>query len=129
MAKQEMSLAAERGSLAAERGSTDDGSWPLLKIAFAIHEDNLKYHPTRAHWNAALVSTGLGVFLAGARGGFAALTTPAGSRAITFIKVTYAVIPLYVIPFVLGSQWDCYAASWRHNDTAKRHSSGADVLG
>lgn len=110
------------------KDEADDGSWPLLKVAFAIHEDDLKYNPTRAHWNAALVSTGLGVLLATLRGGFVALTTPAGARAITFVKVSQGIIPLYVIPFVLGSQWDCYAASWRHNDTAK-HSSGADVLG
>ena len=106
----------------------DHGLSPLIRTCFAVHAYHLESDPVRAHWDAALVSTTLGGLLASARGVFVALTMPKGLRMSTFASVTQACLPLYIVPFVLGSQFDCLTATTT-TSRFPNHSSGADVLG
>ena len=108
----------------------DDGSWPLLATCFQAHMHNIRNDPVRAHWDAAFVSTFIGGTLAVARGAVAAILQPRGLRLSTFSAVTQSCLPLYIIPFALGAQWDTYAAtSTTSDETASTYSSDADVLG
>lgn len=83
-----------------------------IEDAFAKHSHNLRYNPVLAHYEAAAVSTAVGCVLAVARGAFVSITQPPGQRLLGFRIATKAVAPLYIIPFVLGSQLDCYRWQW-----------------
>ena len=98
-----------RASLPALAGSAM-GRW--LENVFAQHSHNLRYNPVLAHYEAAVASTAVGCVLAVARGAFVSLTQPPGQRLLGFRLATQAVAPLYIIPFVLGSQFDCYRFQW-----------------
>ena len=97
-----------------------------LRSAFALHAANLEHSPVLAHWTAAGVATIFGCFLAAGRGVFVAATQPSGLRWASFAQVSRSVAPLYVIPFVLGSQLDCYEATWERQGRQRTGSwSGA----
>ena len=122
-----------------------------LRSMFALHAYNLQHSPALAHWTAAGVSTALGCVLAAGRGAFVALTQPPvrvrrqkcsslhallsaecnpfsfsqGLRWSAFISVSRSAAPLYIIPFVLGSQVDCFEASWERQGHKPREWSGA----
>jgi hypothetical protein len=81
--------------------------WPdewghRVRMAFAEHSHNLTHNPVRAHWDAAMASTTLGVVMAMARGTVVALMSPPPQRLHTFLRVSNSVAPLYCIPFTLG---------------------------
>ena len=78
----------------------------------ATHSQNLRYAPVQAHWEAAAVMGSLGGLMALARGAVVAMMEPGppAKRLLTFAIATRAIAPLYIIPFVLGSQLDCYQA-------------------
>ena len=101
------------------------GESETLRSIFALHADCLEHSPVLAHWTAAGISTALGCVLAAARGTFVAAMQPAGMRVKTFAAVSRGVAPLYIIPFVLGSQVDCYEASWERRGHARGSWSGA----
>lgn len=110
---------------------SDDASSPSLKALFALHAHYLEHSPVVAHWTAAGVSTCLGCVLAAGRGLFVAATVERAVRWTTFASVSRSVAPLYIIPFVLGSQLDCYEASWRiaghKRDTSSWSGAAADL--
>ena len=83
-----------------------------VQDAFAQHSHNLRYNPVLAHYEAAAASTAFGCVMAVARGAFVSLTQPPGQRLLAFRLATKAVAPLYIIPFVLGGQFDCYRFQW-----------------
>lgn len=83
-----------------------------IRTLFEVHDQMLTHNPVQAHWNAAAVATAGGALLSVCRGAAAALTNPAGQRLRVFAFVTQGVAPLYIIPFVLGSQVDCYETVW-----------------
>lgn len=85
---------------------------PYLRSLFAFHAHHLETSPVLAHWEAGGIATVMGCCLAAVRGMFVATTQPAGHRLTAFLSVSRAAAPLYIIPFVLGSQLDCYEASW-----------------
>ena len=114
------------------RPSEDEEVFPLvaqeseaLRSMFALHAHHLDRSPVLAHWTAAGIATSIGCTLAAARGAFVALTQPAGARFKTFAMVSRSAAPLYVIPFVLGSQLDCYEARWEREGHKKSEWSGA----
>ena len=88
------------------------GESPTLQAFFALHAWNLEHSPVMAHWTAAGLATSLGCVLAAGRGAFVAFLHPPGNRLTTFIRASRSIAPLYIIPFVLGAQLDCYEASW-----------------
>jgi len=102
-------------------------------MAFAEHDYLLTHDPARAHWNAAVVAMSFGSLLSIARGSVAAFTNPPGQRWAIFIFVTRGVAPLYIVPFVMGTQWDCYQAAWaKRSPNARPHTAtlgGAEDLG
>ena len=100
-----------------------------LRALFALHAEHLETSPVLAHWTAAGFSTILGFTLASCRGLFVAGMQPAGTRLQTFGRTTRAVAPLYIIPFVLGGQLDCYDTVARKNAAARDLSTGAADLG
>ena len=92
---------------------------------FAFHAYQLENNPVAAHWAAAGVSTAIGCFMATVRGLCVAVMQPPGARLQTWAGVTRSVAPLYIIPFVLGSQLDCYEASWERQGRERSSWSGA----
>ena len=102
------------------------GEGAPLRAIFALHAHYLETQPAFAHWVSAGVSTALGCVLAAGRGAFVAATQPAGLRLSTFVVVSRSVAPLYIIPFVLGGQLDCYETTWEREGRAREGSwSGA----
>lgn len=99
-----------------------------IQAAFREHSRLLQSDPARAHWNAAAVATTVGLGFSMARGSVAALLSPPGQRLAAFYYVSRGVSPLYVIPFVLATQVDCYAATWA-NRGAPRPPSEAGLGG
>ena len=99
-----------------------------VQQAFADHSKLLETNPVRAHWNSAAVSASFGMAMSVARGGVAAMTNPPGQRLFAFLFVTRAVAPLYIIPFVIGSQVDDYEASWAKQNRSAR-AKRADMGG
>ena len=108
-----------------------DGESPYLRSLFAFHLYQLQHNPVQAHWNAGGCATVLGCVLAAVRGFSVAVTQPAGHRVAAFIGVSRAAAPLYIIPFVLGSQLDCYEATWarerQQRSTVWAGTSAADL--
>ena len=90
-----------------------------LREALAVHDYNLTHDPARAHWNAALAGTAVGLLMSGARGAVTALMQPSPLRWQCFFLVSRGVAPLYVIPFVLGTQLDCYQTCWERRGVAR----------
>lgn len=87
-----------------------------VRLAFAQHSHNLKHAPVLAHYEAAMVSTLVGCAFAVARGIVVASMQPPGQRLKVLPLATRGIAPLYIVPFVLGSQLDCYMASWERDD-------------
>ena len=112
-----------------EREREEPGS-PRLAALFALHAEALEHQPVLAHWTAAGFATLFGCVLAAGRGAFVAVTQPAGLRWAAFANVSRSVAPLYIIPFVLGSQLDCYEQTWArrgHQSTGTWSGAAADL--
>ena len=94
----------------------DENSLPRwqqrLRTALWWHKYNLQHNPVQAHWDAATASTIFGMAMAVARGAVVASMNSPAQRLHSFLMVTRGTAPLYIIPFVLGSQLDCYQATW-----------------
>ena len=111
----------------AEAATSGESEW--LRSLFALHAHHLETSPVMAHWTAAGVSTMIGCTLASVRGIFVASTQPHGVRLETFLRVSRGVAPLYIIPFVLGSQLDCYEVSWAREGRRRAELGGVADLG
>jgi len=96
-----------------------DGASPYLRSIFAFQQYQLQNNPVQAHWYAGGCATVLGCALAAVRGLSVAVTQQKGLRMAAFIGVSRAAAPLYIIPFVLGSQLDCYEATWAREKAEK----------
>eukprot|EP00965_Chrysotila_dentata_P222412 6192954-Pleurochrysis_carterae.AAC.2 len=81
-------------------------------------------HPVFAHWSAAAAATLFGCVLAAGRGAVFAATCAPAERAAGFAFATRGAAPLYVVPFVLGSQLDCYETQW---ELARRGTRRTDL--
>mmetsp|Transcript_34896 Transcript_34896/g.73387 ORF Transcript_34896/g.73387 Transcript_34896/m.73387 type:complete len:121 (-) Transcript_34896:620-982(-) len=100
-------------------------SWPpSLKSLFDWHAYNLQTDPVFAHWSAAAAATLFGCVLAAGRGAVFAATCAPAERAAGFAFATRGAAPLYVVPFVLGSQLDCYETQW---ELARRGTRRTDL--
>ena len=73
-----------------------------VRMGFAEHNFNLSHDPVRAHWDAAAVSTALGLTMAVLRGAVVAGMSPPAHRWAVFASVARSTAPLYCIPFTLG---------------------------
>ena len=93
----------------------------------AQHDHDLTHNPVVAHWNAAACATGLGCFMALARGAVVAIMQPRGLRLSAFLGVSRAAAPFYVVPFVLGTQLDCYWSQWESRGLGHRSSYSSDA--
>jgi len=85
---------------------------PLARL-LAQHDQDMTYEPSRACRRLAIAAAAAGVSLAFARGAVAAILTPTGTFAegvFHFGAVFKTCAPLYVLPFVLVSQYDCWNA-------------------
>lgn len=95
-------------------------SVPWLRRALEEHSFNLVHNPALAHWHAATASAILGCALAAVRGTIVAVMQPPAGRWPAFVGITRGVTPLYVIPFVLVSQYDCYQTAWERRGAGPR---------
>ena len=85
-----------------------------IRAAFKQHSYNLRFDPVLAHWEAAAVSTTIGLILALARGATAAVMNPPHLRLATFAFVSRSVAPL------------CVPRS--HIPTSSNHSHGCPTM-
>lgn len=98
------------------------------------HERDMEHNPSRACRRLALCAATAGVALAGARGLVAATLSPAlslGERVFACRAVFQTCVPLYVLPFVLVSQYDCWTAVAERRAPRRRrwHNDAANDLG
>jgi len=108
-----------------EKASYGGTVTPLERV-LAQHDSDMTHNPGRACRRLAMTATVAGFSLAVARGAVAAYLTPAGSTASVIVfhfgAVFKTCLPLYVLPFVLVSQYDCWTAvAERREGAIKRH--------
>uniref|UniRef100_A0A6U4G5L2 Uncharacterized protein n=1 Tax=Phaeomonas parva TaxID=124430 RepID=A0A6U4G5L2_9STRA len=72
------------------------------------HGWDCEFRPARAHVNAACASLIFGLGLGVGRGTVFAMTVPGPQRLRGFFFAAKSTAPLYCIPFLLGSQYDCW---------------------
>jgi hypothetical protein len=84
------------------------------------HSCNLDADPVYAHWSAAAAAVCAGVAMAMARGAVAAAMLPRAEQLPVFAAVTRGAAPLYCVPFVLGTQLDCWETSARRRGERRR---------
>ena len=82
---------------------------PTLTNLLDWHSHNIDRDPLFAHYSAAAAAVLAGVVFGLARGASTALLSAKGSRLAGFILATKTATPLYVTPFVLGTQLDCWS--------------------
>ena len=85
------------------------------------HSHNLDRDPLFGHYSAAAAAVIAGVIFGFARGASTALLAAPGSRLTGFIVATTTATPLYVTPFVLGTQWDCWSTVSERAATRRGH--------
>ena len=82
---------------------------PTLTNLLDWHSHNIDRDPLFAHYSSAAAAVLAGVVFGLARGASTALLSAKGSRLAGFILATKTATPLYVTPFVLGTQLDCWS--------------------
>ena len=82
---------------------------PTLANLLDWHSHNIDRDPLFAHYSSAAAAVLAGVVFGLARGASTALLSAKGSRLTGFILATKTATPLYVTPFVLGTQLDCWS--------------------
>ena len=82
---------------------------PTLTNLLDWHSHNIDRDPLFAHYSSAAAAVLAGVVFGLARGASTALLSAKGSRLTGFILATKTATPLYVTPFVLGTQLDCWS--------------------
>ena len=82
---------------------------PTLTNLLDWHSHNIDRDPLFAHYSSAAAAVLAGVAFGLARGASTALLSAPGSRLTGFILATKTATPLYVTPFVLGTQLDCWS--------------------
>ena len=82
---------------------------PTLTNLLDWHSHNVDRDPLFAHYSSAAAAVVAGVVFGLARGASTALLSAKGSRLAGFILATKTATPLYVTPFVLGTQLDCWS--------------------
>ena len=82
---------------------------PTLTNLLDWHSHNIDRDPLFAHYSSAATAVVAGVVFGLARGASTALLSAPGSRLTGFILATKTATPLYVTPFVLGTQLDCWS--------------------
>jgi len=96
-----------------EKASFGGTVTPWARV-LAQHDADMTHNPKRACRRLALTATVAGFSLAFARGAVAASLTPSPttSAAVVFHfgAVFKTCLPLYVLPFLLASQYDCWTA-------------------
>ena len=99
---------------------------PTLTNLLDWHSHNIDRDPLFAHYSSAAAAVLAGVVFGLARGASTALLSAKGSRLTGFILATKTATPLYVTPFVLGTQLDCWPRSqrWRRSVAATCPRSG-----
>ena len=106
---------------------------PTLKELAEAHSWNIDHRPVYARWSIAAFAVGVGCAFGAARGLVNAALNPPGQRLAAFILTARGVTPLYVIPFVLGTQYDCYLTEQSRKGRPIRshasYSTGAAELG
>ena len=100
---------------------------PTLKELGERHSYNLDNDPVYAHWSSAGFMIAVGMGFALARGLVVAATQPAPHRWQAFAFAARGVAPLYVVPFVLGAQYDCYRVAHERRHRSIDHGGGLDV--
>lgn len=104
-----------------------------LREAAECHSRNLDERPVYAHYSVAALALGLGLVMGSARGAVFAISCPPGDRLRGFLFATRSTVPLYAIPFVIGTQLDCFEATMRRRGRGRPSvsdfSSGAADLG
>ena len=101
---------------------------PTLRELAEWHSYNGVPHPRFAHGSAAVVATAFGSLLGAGRAVFFAMTCPLAERAAGFAFAFRGAAPMYIIPFVIGAQWDLLEASWARRGQRRRsiepHAAG-----
>lgn len=91
---------------------------PTLRELAEWHSYNGVHHPTFA----------FGSLLGAGRAVFFAMTCPPAERAAGFAFAFRGAAPMYIIPFVIGAQWDLLEASWARRGQRRRsiepHAAG-----
>ena len=98
-----------RGPLLAPRPAHSLIKEPTLTNLLDWHSHNIDRDPLFAHYSSAAAAVVAGVVFGLARGASTALLSAPGSRLTGFILATKTATPLYVTPFVLGTQLDCWS--------------------
>ena len=102
--------------------------FPSLHDLAEQHSINLDTDPVYAHWSSAGFAIAAGVAMGAARGAVTALMSPPAHRLEVFMFVTRGAAPLYVIPFMLGMQWDCYRTTWSRKNRGLQLDDGLDSV-
>ena len=84
--------------------------WSLREMC-EWHSRNLDHNPVLAHWSSAVFAVCCGCGFGCLRGLVVAATLPPQQRWRGFTFAVRGATPLYVIPFVAGTQLDCYSAT------------------
>ena len=103
-----------------------------LREMMEAHSWNIDHRPVYARWSSAAAAVAFGCTLGAARGLVNAILNPPAQRLQAFLFTARGVTPLYVIPFVLGTQFDCYTTELsRRGQPIRSHdcSSGPADLG
>ena len=116
---------AEHNAERVARGEHERG-WFGSRLAYMgeWQDYNLDHDPWYAHWSSAALSVATGICLGMARGAVFAATCPPTQRLRGFMLASGAASPLYIVPFVIGSQWDCWEAITERSN--RREGRGDD---
>eukprot|EP00619_Florenciella_sp_RCC1007_P015155 CAMPEP_0205909700 /NCGR_PEP_ID=MMETSP1325-20131115/4044_1 /ASSEMBLY_ACC=CAM_ASM_000708 /TAXON_ID=236786 /ORGANISM="Florenciella sp., Strain RCC1007" /LENGTH=124 /DNA_ID=CAMNT_0053276019 /DNA_START=154 /DNA_END=524 /DNA_ORIENTATION=- len=90
---------------------------------------NYVHDPISAHADTAAVAVVAGTALGAVRGATSALLSPPAGRLQVFLHTTKAASVIYVIPFLLGSQFDVWCACWDRRNADKRKTSRWGLAG
>ena len=107
-------------------GSTDMPA--SLRSYFETHDMDLLHRPSLACVKSASIWGAIGCSFSVARGIAIAGIDPSIRYPLPFIRTIVAICPVYIVPFVLGSQVDCISAAIerRMNKRAEPWSPSVD---